>query len=243
MKPEHISFVVAALIALRRASKATRNASSKSPTSGLDAAPLHLKCVISQELFEDPVVLCQTGHSYERDAIVTWLATKALAPTDPITNVPLWTTDVVPNWSLRDAVNAWRASQDGGSLPPLRPPAAHCKPRASPRHGGAYRPPFVAVIRAALASPAIVAFAASILVATLTCAAIALLHAVAHVASRVDAGVASSLKAPLQSIAWWICIFSLVWIANGGHRDPIRDGIESRHRRGLGHTQHHPRHR
>ena len=31
--------------------------------------PEHLKCVITQDLFEDPVVLLQTGYTYEREAI------------------------------------------------------------------------------------------------------------------------------------------------------------------------------
>ena len=43
--------------------------------------PEHLKCVITQELFRDPVVLVQTGYTYDRIAIQRWLAAK-FPPTD-----------------------------------------------------------------------------------------------------------------------------------------------------------------
>ena len=49
----------------------------------------HLKCVITQELFTDPVVLVQTGYTYERAAILRWLNAK-FPPTDPTSNVELW---------------------------------------------------------------------------------------------------------------------------------------------------------
>mmetsp|Transcript_2775 Transcript_2775/g.6230 ORF Transcript_2775/g.6230 Transcript_2775/m.6230 type:complete len:282 (-) Transcript_2775:129-974(-) len=91
----HLGFVGAALYAIRRAGKA---AAAEPPD--------YLRCPITQELFRDPVILSQTGYTFDRGAIERWLSTKS-PPTDPITNVELHTTETVPNWSLRDAANEW----------------------------------------------------------------------------------------------------------------------------------------
>ena len=71
--------------------------------------PEHLKCVITQDLFEDPVVLLQTGYTYEREAISRWLRSKRFGnqPTDPTTNAIVTCMDVVPNWQIRAGVEAW----------------------------------------------------------------------------------------------------------------------------------------
>ena len=42
----------------------------------------HLLCAITQELMVDPV-LAEDGRTYERSAIVKWLATKSTSPLDP----------------------------------------------------------------------------------------------------------------------------------------------------------------
>ena len=69
-----------------------------------DAAPEHLKCVITQDVYVDPVVLVQTGYTYEREAIGRWLRTRR---TDPTTNNYVTCTDVVPNWKIRESVESW----------------------------------------------------------------------------------------------------------------------------------------
>ena len=71
--------------------------------------PEHLKCVITQDLFEDPVVLLQTGYTYEREAISRWLRSKRFGnqPTDPTTNAIVTCMDVVPNWQIRAGLEAW----------------------------------------------------------------------------------------------------------------------------------------
>ena len=62
-----------------------------------------------QELFTDPVILSQTGYTYDRVAIERWLRQKS-PPTDPSSNVELYSTQTVPNWALRDAANEWCAA-------------------------------------------------------------------------------------------------------------------------------------
>jgi|AntAceMinimDraft_1070359.scaffolds.fasta_scaffold05990_6 hypothetical protein len=91
----HLGFVGGLLFAIRKAGKVT-------PVE----PPEYLKCPITQELFGDPVILSQTGYTYDRPAIERWLRQKT-PPTDPSTNVELYTTETVPNWALRDAANEW----------------------------------------------------------------------------------------------------------------------------------------
>ena len=55
------------------------------------------------------MILSQTGYTYDRPAIERWLRQKS-PPTDPSSNVELYTTETVPNWALRDAVNEWCAA-------------------------------------------------------------------------------------------------------------------------------------
>ena len=55
------------------------------------------------------MIVSQTGYTYDRPAIERWLRQKS-PPTDPTTNVELYTTETVPNWALRDAANEWCAA-------------------------------------------------------------------------------------------------------------------------------------
>lgn len=38
------------------------------------------------------------------------------------------------------------------------------------------------------------------------------------------------LQGPVQNVAWWAGIFSVVWLAQGGFVDPIRADMERRRR-------------
>ena len=51
----------------------------------------------------DPVV-DRDGHSYERGAILTWLAQRKESP---MTHRPMWSEDLVPNRGLREAIEAF----------------------------------------------------------------------------------------------------------------------------------------
>lgn len=79
-------------------------------------APAPFICPISNEVMTDPVVDPE-GNTFERAAIERWLRTN---PTSPITRRPLSSSDLAPNRSLRDAIEAWKA---GGATLPVAPPA------------------------------------------------------------------------------------------------------------------------
>ncbi|KAH8074086.1 hypothetical protein JL721_2647 [Aureococcus anophagefferens] len=74
----------------------------------------------------DPVV-ANDGHSYERAAIATWLATH---DTSPRTREPMGGANLVPNHALRAQIGEWRAAR---GLPAMPERAAVDEPRASPR--------------------------------------------------------------------------------------------------------------
>mmetsp|Transcript_35896 Transcript_35896/g.49817 ORF Transcript_35896/g.49817 Transcript_35896/m.49817 type:complete len:207 (+) Transcript_35896:120-740(+) len=79
--------------------------------------PDYLRCPITQELMTDPVVVCATGQTYERHDLDRWFSLHH-PPSDPITNVILPDTSVVPNWALREALNSWHNEQGTAGLPP-----------------------------------------------------------------------------------------------------------------------------
>jgi hypothetical protein len=71
-------------------------------------------CVITQELFEDPV-FTSDGHTYERWAITKWLTKKN---TSPQTGAPLLDKRLRPNHFARSQISEWRSKH---RLPPLQP--------------------------------------------------------------------------------------------------------------------------
>eukprot|EP00929_Paragymnodinium_shiwhaense_P077267 TRINITY_DN39793_c0_g1_i1.p1 TRINITY_DN39793_c0_g1~~TRINITY_DN39793_c0_g1_i1.p1 ORF type:complete len:237 (-),score=20.16 TRINITY_DN39793_c0_g1_i1:345-1055(-) len=82
------------------------NPQGGSPRSGLSSSwegepPAGLTCVITGELFRDPVI-CADGHTYEREAIQAWFARGY--NTSPLTNMTLDTLSLTPNHSLRSTV-------------------------------------------------------------------------------------------------------------------------------------------
>ncbi|CAF1681033.1 unnamed protein product, partial [Adineta ricciae] len=63
-----------------------------------------LRCPISLELFEDPVI-GDDGHTYERKNIITWLE---MHGTSPLTREPMDTTSLKPNHLIRKLVHEFR---------------------------------------------------------------------------------------------------------------------------------------
>ena len=54
--------------------------------------------------------VCSTdGYSYERESIESWFSGKN--KTSPMTNLPLKTTLLTPNRSLKTAITRWKSSQ------------------------------------------------------------------------------------------------------------------------------------
>lgn len=73
--------------------------------------PDHVVDPLTLEPFVDPVVLCETGHTYERSSLRQWLLKLPASHwRDPQTNVMLTTATVCPNFAVRDAVRDWQGS-------------------------------------------------------------------------------------------------------------------------------------
>ena len=71
----------------------------------LDAEPEELLCPITRTMFRDPVVAVDSGHTYERSAIL--LHFRRSGPKDPLTRRTLNSTKVMTNWAMRNVVQAW----------------------------------------------------------------------------------------------------------------------------------------
>ncbi|KAJ8003552.1 hypothetical protein DPEC_G00149540 [Dallia pectoralis] len=70
--------------------------------------PDEFLCPITRELMKDPVIAAD-GYSYEREAIEIWITTKNRS--SPMTNLPLQTTLLTPNRTLKMAISRWKTSQ------------------------------------------------------------------------------------------------------------------------------------
>ncbi|CAN9497805.1 unnamed protein product [Ophioblennius macclurei] len=71
-------------------------------------APDEFLCPITRELMKDPVIAAD-GFSYERESMEGWIRGKK--KTSPMTNLPLPTTLLTPNRSLKMAISRWKSSQ------------------------------------------------------------------------------------------------------------------------------------
>uniref|UniRef100_A0A3P9BJ84 WD repeat, SAM and U-box domain-containing protein 1 n=1 Tax=Maylandia zebra TaxID=106582 RepID=A0A3P9BJ84_9CICH len=72
-------------------------------------APDEFLCPITRELMKDPVIAAD-GYSYERESIESWIRGKN--KTSPMTNLPLQTTLLTPNRSLKMAITRWKSNQE-----------------------------------------------------------------------------------------------------------------------------------
>jgi Zinc-finger of the MIZ type in Nse subunit/Pentapeptide repeats (8 copies) len=70
-----------------------------------------LTCPITQEFFRDPVTVSKTGHTYERDAILEWIAGNE---TDPNTGVELGDSVLIPNGLLLTIAQRIECEEIGG---------------------------------------------------------------------------------------------------------------------------------
>ena len=71
----------------------------------LDAEPEELLCPITRTMFRDPVVVVDSGHTYERSAILSHFERNGAK--DPLTRRALSSTKVMTNWAMRNVVQAW----------------------------------------------------------------------------------------------------------------------------------------
>ncbi|XP_060774657.1 WD repeat, SAM and U-box domain-containing protein 1 [Neoarius graeffei] len=73
-----------------------------------DGIPDEFLCPITHEVMKDPVIAAD-GYSYEREAIESWIKTQSRS--SPMTNLPLQTTLLTPNRTLKMAICRWTSSQ------------------------------------------------------------------------------------------------------------------------------------
>jgi leucine-rich repeat protein SHOC2 len=81
------------------------------PDADLDAEPEELMCPITRTMFRDPVVVVDSGHTYERSAILSHFGRNGAK--DPLTRRALSSTKVMTNWALRNVVQAWLDKHPG----------------------------------------------------------------------------------------------------------------------------------
>ena len=74
----------------------------------LEKLQSNLACPITSEIMIDPVILIETGQTYERKAIEKWLEQHN---TDPLTGVQLAKKDLVTNYSLKNLCDEARSEQ------------------------------------------------------------------------------------------------------------------------------------
>ena len=68
--------------------------------------PDDYKCPITHEIMRDPVSTIN-GFTYERTAIKKWILIKE---TEPLTNLPLSSTILLPNTRLKEEIDNFRVS-------------------------------------------------------------------------------------------------------------------------------------
>jgi leucine-rich repeat protein SHOC2 len=88
-----------------RRSAGARGDLHDAPDADLDAEPELLMCPITRAVFRDPVMVVDSGHTYERSAILSHFERNGAK--DPLTRRALSSTKVMTNWALRNLVQDW----------------------------------------------------------------------------------------------------------------------------------------
>ena len=77
----------------------------KTPDADLVVEPDVLVCPITRTMFRDPVMVFDSGHTYERSAILSHFGRNGAK--DPLTRRALSSTKVMTNWAVRQIVQDW----------------------------------------------------------------------------------------------------------------------------------------
>ena len=88
-----------------RRSASARGDLPDAPDADLDAEPEVLMCPITRAVLRDPVMVVESGHTYERSAILSHFERNGAK--DPFTNCALSSTKVMTNWAMRNVVQDW----------------------------------------------------------------------------------------------------------------------------------------
>ena len=94
-----------------RRSASARGDPPNAPDADLDAELEVLMCPITRTVFRDPVVVVDSGHTYERSAIFAHFERNGAR--DPLTRRALSSTKVMTLWSMRNVVQAWLDKHPG----------------------------------------------------------------------------------------------------------------------------------
>ena len=94
-----------------RRSTSARGDLPDAPDADLDAEPEELMCPITRTMFRDPVFVVDSGHTYERSAILSHFERNGAK--DPLTRRALSSTKVMTNWAMRNVVQAWLDKHPG----------------------------------------------------------------------------------------------------------------------------------
>ena len=81
------------------------------PDADLDAEPEVLLCPITRTMYRDPVMVFDSGHTYERHAILSHFERNGAK--DPLTRRALSSTNVMTNWAVRQIVRDWLDKHPG----------------------------------------------------------------------------------------------------------------------------------
>ena len=76
-----------------------------------DDLPEELTCPITRTMFRDPVMVVESGHTYERSDVLSHFRRNGAK--DPFTNCALSSTEVMTNWAVRQIVQAWLDEHPG----------------------------------------------------------------------------------------------------------------------------------
>ena len=90
-----------------------RSASARgdAPNPNPEPEPELLMCPITRAVFRDPVIAVDSGHTYERSAILAHFGRNGAK--DPLTRRKLSSTKVMTNWSMRNVVRDWLDKHPG----------------------------------------------------------------------------------------------------------------------------------
>ena len=94
-----------------RRSASARGDLPDAPDADLDAEPEELMCPITRTMFRDPVFVVDSGHTYERSAILSHFERNGAK--DPLTRRALSSTKVMTIWAMRNVVQAWLDKHPG----------------------------------------------------------------------------------------------------------------------------------
>ena len=96
---------------MRTLRTASAQGNLSAPDADLDAEPEELMCPITRTVFRDPVMVVESGHTYERSAILEHFRRNGAK--DPLTNCALSSAKVMTNWAMRNVVQAWLDKHPG----------------------------------------------------------------------------------------------------------------------------------